>query len=144
MNPKAASVKNVRLREAMLQAGLTPVKLAEAIEVSAKSVERWITQGRTPYPIHRYAVAALLKVSEADLWPEDDTLRRPARFSFAGICIWCEQRGCDDSACVIRHESALWEECRSCGGAPWTRAGGCGCLYGLVQSVAKFSGVGVA
>ncbi|MBF6238250.1 helix-turn-helix transcriptional regulator [Nocardia otitidiscaviarum] len=133
--------KNTRLKEAIARAGLTPAKVAAAVEVDAKTVERWV-RGRTPYQVHRYAVAALLQVSEADLWP-DDTARRPARFSFAGVCIWCERRGCTDSDCVIRHESALWEECSACGGAPWTRPGGCGCLYGLVQS-AKFAGAGVA
>ena len=37
---------NERLRAALLQRGATPADLAEEIGVDAKSVERWITQGR--------------------------------------------------------------------------------------------------
>jgi hypothetical protein len=39
---------NERLRALLLERGETPVKLAEAIQVDAKTVERWITKGRTP------------------------------------------------------------------------------------------------
>ncbi|MFE9641842.1 DUF5919 domain-containing protein [Nocardiopsis alba] len=61
---------NERLRAALLQRGATPADLAEEIGVDAKSVERWITQGRTPYRRHRYAAAAFLGVEETYLWPE--------------------------------------------------------------------------
>lgn len=61
---------NERLRAALLQHGVTPTALAEEIGVDAKSVERWITQGRTPYRRHRYAVAAHLGVEETYLWPK--------------------------------------------------------------------------
>jgi len=47
---------------------MTPTTLAHALDVDPKSVERWIT-GRVPYRKHRYAVAALLGVDEALLWP---------------------------------------------------------------------------
>jgi transcriptional regulator with XRE-family HTH domain len=60
---------NERLRTAILEQGLTPAKLAEAIEVDPKSVERWIG-GRMPYRRHRYAVAARLGVDELYLWPD--------------------------------------------------------------------------
>lgn len=60
---------NERLRTALLERGLTPASLAEALEVDPKSVERWIS-GRTPYRRHRYAVAAALGVDETYLWPE--------------------------------------------------------------------------
>lgn len=61
---------NERLRAAMLELGVTPAELAEAIDVDPKSVERWIG-GRTPYRRHRYAVATLLKASETYLWPDE-------------------------------------------------------------------------
>src|SRR5690349_15656826 len=61
---------NERLRAALLQRGATPADLAEEIGVDAKSVERWITQGRTPYRRHRYAAAVYLGVEETFLWPE--------------------------------------------------------------------------
>ena len=50
--------------------GLTPVDVAERIEVDPKTVERWITLGRTPYRTHRWKVAQLLGVDVAYLWPD--------------------------------------------------------------------------
>ncbi|MEU0239706.1 DUF5919 domain-containing protein [Nocardiopsis sp. NPDC006198] len=61
---------NERLRAALLQRGVTPAHVADEVGVDAKSVERWITQGRTPYRRHRYAVAAFLGVEETYIWPE--------------------------------------------------------------------------
>lgn len=63
---------NDRLREALLKSGLTMAALAEAVDVSEKTVERWITKGRTPYRNHRRAVATCLGVDEAYLWPASD------------------------------------------------------------------------
>jgi transcriptional regulator with XRE-family HTH domain len=60
---------NERLRTAMLERGITPADLAEALNVDPKSVERWIS-GRTPYRRHRYQVAAHLGVDEVYLWPD--------------------------------------------------------------------------
>jgi transcriptional regulator with XRE-family HTH domain len=60
---------NERLRAALLERGLTPATLADRLSVDPKSVERWIA-GRTPYRKHRYAVAALVEVDEAFLWPD--------------------------------------------------------------------------
>lgn len=61
---------NERLRAALLERGITPDDLANAIEVDVKTIERWITKGRTPYRRHRYAVAAYLKIEETYLWPD--------------------------------------------------------------------------
>jgi transcriptional regulator with XRE-family HTH domain len=61
---------NERLRAALLQKGMTPGQLAEAVKVDPKSVERWITQGREPYRKTRWAVATLLGVEESFLWPD--------------------------------------------------------------------------
>lgn len=60
---------NDRLRSAMLERGVTPAELADALQVDPKSVERWV-KGRTPYRRHRYAVAAHLGLDEAYLWPD--------------------------------------------------------------------------
>lgn len=62
-------MRNERLRSAMLEKGMSPAQLAEAIGVDPKSVERWIA-GRLPYRRHRYDVATLLNVNEAYLWPD--------------------------------------------------------------------------
>lgn len=61
---------NERLRAALLERGASVADLAEAVDVDPKTVERWITRGRTPYRKHRYAVAAFLHVEESYLWPD--------------------------------------------------------------------------
>jgi hypothetical protein len=53
----------------MLERGITPAALAEALKVDPKSIERWIS-GRMPYRRHRYAAAAHLGVDEVYLWPD--------------------------------------------------------------------------
>jgi transcriptional regulator with XRE-family HTH domain len=60
---------NERLRDAMQSNGFSPASLATQIGVDPKTVERWITQGRPPYPKYRREVSALLKESENYLWP---------------------------------------------------------------------------
>ena len=63
-------MRNERLRALLLERGQTPDKLAEAVQVDPKTVERWITKGRTPYRNHRFAVAAFLGADEAYIWPD--------------------------------------------------------------------------
>ncbi|WP_043676201.1 hypothetical protein [Nocardia vulneris] len=55
---------------------MTPEQLARKIEVDPKTVQRWITQGRTPYPVHQFAVAVAIGVPERELWPEGYTHHR--------------------------------------------------------------------
>lgn len=61
---------NERLRQAMLRRGLDPQALAQQVETSTKSVERWINGKGLPYPRTRYAVAAALGEDVGYLWPE--------------------------------------------------------------------------
>jgi transcriptional regulator with XRE-family HTH domain len=61
---------NERLRSALLERGVTLDNFAAAINVDVKTIERWITKNRTPYPRHRQAVAAFLKTEEFYLWPD--------------------------------------------------------------------------
>src|SRR3954466_2756074 len=75
---------NDRLRTALLERGITPAELAEALDVDPKSVERWIS-GRTPYRRHRYEVAAHLGVDEAYLWPDARTRDQVANASESEI-----------------------------------------------------------
>src|SRR4051812_12541994 len=60
---------NHRLRGAMLNARMTPAALATAVEVDAKSVTRWISEDRMPYPVTRVKVAQVLQQEETFLWP---------------------------------------------------------------------------
>ncbi len=61
---------NERLRALLLERRVTPAKLAEAVQVDAKTIERWIVAGRVPYRRHRYAVAAFFGVDESYIWPD--------------------------------------------------------------------------
>jgi transcriptional regulator with XRE-family HTH domain len=53
----------------MIARGLTNSRLAEAVEVDPKSVERWITQDRQPHARTRAKVADVLGRGETYLWP---------------------------------------------------------------------------
>ncbi|ARQ69982.1 helix-turn-helix domain-containing protein [Streptomyces marincola] len=78
---------NERLRSAMLARGLTVRELAERLGVDPKTVERWITQGKTPYRRHQYAVSVELRVDAAILWPDDSrTVDSASDLSKAEIC----------------------------------------------------------
>ena len=59
---------NERLRAALLQRGVTPAELAEAVGVDPKTIERWI-KGRIPHRRLRYEAARKLGMDEAYLWP---------------------------------------------------------------------------
>jgi hypothetical protein len=61
---------NERLRALLLERRTTTAKLAEAVQVDAKTVERWIVAGRVPYRKHRYNVAAFFGVDESYIWPD--------------------------------------------------------------------------
>ncbi|MGW4499495.1 XRE family transcriptional regulator [Micromonospora sp. NPDC004336] len=70
---------NDRLRDAILRNGLTPVMVADKIGVDPKTVERWITQDRTPYPRHRHAIAAMVREDVPYLWPDAVTPEKASR-----------------------------------------------------------------
>ncbi len=74
-------MSNERLRDAVLSAGYSAVSIGEQIGVDPKTVERWITQGRTPYARHRLRVAELLGQRETYLWPEAVSQDRADRAS---------------------------------------------------------------
>jgi transcriptional regulator with XRE-family HTH domain len=61
---------NERLRRAMLRADHDPASLAEAVGVSTKSAERWLSGEVTPYPRTRFRVATVLREDESYLWPD--------------------------------------------------------------------------
>ncbi|MCU1644593.1 MAG: hypothetical protein JWN03_4868 [Nocardia sp.] len=67
---------NAQLRQAILDAGLSNEQLAQKIGVDPKTVERWITKGRTPYPAHQYAVAKELGTAQSQLWSESGSAQR--------------------------------------------------------------------
>jgi hypothetical protein len=60
---------NDNLRHALSNARLQPIDVAAHLAVDPKTVHRWLS-GRIPYPRHRWAIADLLQVGEAELWPD--------------------------------------------------------------------------
>jgi hypothetical protein len=64
------ALANERLRALLLERRVTTAKLAEAVQVDAKTVERWIVAGRVPYRKHRYNVSAFFGVDESYIWPD--------------------------------------------------------------------------
>ena len=61
---------NERLRDALLRHGLDLTHVANVTKVDPKTVERWITKGRLPYPKHRHTIASMVRESENYLWPD--------------------------------------------------------------------------
>jgi hypothetical protein len=61
---------NERLRQALHEAGLDIDDVARATGASHRTVERWISPGRTPQRRYRIVLARLVKRDETDLWPE--------------------------------------------------------------------------
>jgi transcriptional regulator with XRE-family HTH domain len=84
---------NERLRDAILRYGLTPANIAEVVGVDPKTVERWITQDRTPYPRHRHAIAARLQESESYLWPNALPPERATRVAQSEVVELYPRRG---------------------------------------------------
>jgi transcriptional regulator with XRE-family HTH domain len=54
---------------ALLRAGLTEDDIATRLAVDPKTVRRWVEGRALPYRRHRWALAALLRTAETDLWP---------------------------------------------------------------------------
>jgi hypothetical protein len=80
---------NQRLRGAMLEAEVTPSRLARLVEVDVKTVQRWLAEDRMPYPVTRHRVAQALGHEETYLWPA------------------LLMNG-QDADCSGRHVSAVW------------------------------------
>jgi transcriptional regulator with XRE-family HTH domain len=76
---------NERLRDALLRNGLGLDQIAKAIGVDQKTVERWISKGRVPYPKHRHAIAAMVRESENYLWPDAVAPERKAEIGGSEI-----------------------------------------------------------
>lgn len=72
---------NERLRDAMLRNGLDLDQIAQATKVDPKTVERWITKGRLPYPRHRRSIAVMVRESENYLWPDAIAPERKAEIA---------------------------------------------------------------
>ncbi|MEV1116882.1 DUF5919 domain-containing protein [Actinosynnema sp. NPDC049800] len=72
---------NERLREALLRNGLNLDHIARATGVDPKTVERWITKGRVPYPRHRHTIASMVRETENYLWPDAVAADRKAEIA---------------------------------------------------------------
>lgn len=61
-------MRNELLATAMRSAGVSQVRMAAAVGVDPKTVERWVAHGRTPHPRHRATAAALVGCDPSRLW----------------------------------------------------------------------------
>ncbi|APA94202.1 hypothetical protein [Nocardia seriolae] len=52
----------------------------------------------------------------------------PSRLTFAGVCIWCQRRGCTAVECIEEHRASRWLVCPICDGT----AIGCECTFGMI------------
>jgi hypothetical protein len=60
---------------------------------------------------------------------------RPPRLNFAGLCLRCDERGCESPVCLAWHEASCWMVCPRCGGRCWSETlGPCGCMFGVVEA----------
>ncbi|PRX48571.1 hypothetical protein B0I33_104388 [Prauserella shujinwangii] len=76
---------NERLRDALMRNGLALDQVAKAVNVDPKTVERWITKGRLPYPKHRHKIAAMTREPESYLWPQAIDPERKAESAVAEV-----------------------------------------------------------
>ena len=60
---------NESLRQALIRARLSEDDIAARLGVDPKTVRRWLN-GRVPYPRSRSALADLVGLDQADLWPD--------------------------------------------------------------------------
>lgn len=58
---------------------------------------------------------------------------RPPRITFAGVCIYCEQRDCVSQHCEQVHQRTRWDTCPDCDGIGVAPHGACHCAYGLAE-----------
>ncbi|MGW0248963.1 hypothetical protein ACWDYH_20245 [Nocardia goodfellowii] len=65
---RSAAAPNERFAAALAASGLTVAQLADKVRVDRKTVERWISLGRTPYPEHQFAVEKAIGVKASELW----------------------------------------------------------------------------
>src|SRR5215471_13473541 len=76
---------NDRLRDALLAARVTHEDLATNLGVNTKTVERWVTQGRTPYPQFRHRISVLVQKDEGWLWPDGYSRQRRSEITESEI-----------------------------------------------------------
>lgn len=76
---------NERLRDALLEAGVSVEDAATATGTDPKTVERWVTTDRTPYARHRRSLAKLLRQAESYLWPAAVSPERQASIAASEI-----------------------------------------------------------
>ena len=62
--------RNQRLADAIHHFGWNVAQVADKLDVDTKTVERWISTGRTPHPRLREATSKVLGVPAAVLWPQ--------------------------------------------------------------------------
>lgn len=76
---------NDRLRDALMAARITHEDLVKELGVNVKTVERWVTQDRKPYPQFRHRISVLVQKDESWLWPDGYSRKRRGEISESEI-----------------------------------------------------------
>src|SRR3954467_10082419 len=69
----------------MPHADMSASALASAVGVDVKSVARWVSEDRVPYPVTRVKIARALDERETYLWPSLMNLAGPADQNLAEL-----------------------------------------------------------
>jgi hypothetical protein len=56
---------------------------------------------------------------------------KPPRLNFAGVCLWCGERGCACRRCDELHARSQWVVCDQCGGFAEAE---CACVHGVIEA----------
>jgi hypothetical protein len=60
---------------------------------------------------------------------------KPPRLIFAGLCLRCDARDCNDPVCIAWYVKSYWAICPECDGLCWTQnIVPCGCCFGVVEA----------
>jgi transcriptional regulator with XRE-family HTH domain len=101
-------VVNERLRQAILDAGLSVDDLAAQIGIDPKTVERWISKSRVPHPGNRAKAARVLGLEESILWPQIEDARARAVAGSEVVRVYPD-RGAVPPGCWYEYISAARE-----------------------------------
>jgi hypothetical protein len=84
------------------------------------------------HPAHDLASASVPVVPDDRLLPADV---RPPRVNLAGICAYCNERGCTSERCVQRWQASRWALCPECDGTEMLDGFlPCWCTSGAVET----------
>jgi hypothetical protein len=60
---------------------------------------------------------------------------KPPRLNFARICLYCDERDCEEPRCIALYARSRWMVCPDCGGLGWADTTvPCLCVFGVIEA----------